>query len=170
MPIYTAAEDAAYYNRQPKKRAGAGILFFNQLGQLLILKPNYSEHWLYPGGGVEEAEAPLLAALRECREEIGIELTEVWPAYINYNDPRPSGLSDGLQFVFTTNPVADDFLDKLTLQKSEIDAARFVNISSLHNYFSADRNAAVQTYLKYRTASGTLYLENGRLVGTKLKP
>lgn len=34
----------------------------------------YADHWDLPGGGREGAETPLDCALRECREELGLEV------------------------------------------------------------------------------------------------
>ena len=164
MTIKSDADNAAYYNSRPKKRTGAGVLIFNQKDQLLIVKPNYLNHWLYPGGGIEETESPLHAALRECKEEIGINLDKVWPAYINYQKPKPSGEEDVVQFTFTTNPVADDFLDRLTLQEDEIEDAVFVDINKLYNYLSQARTKAIQSYFDARGTQQTIYLENGDLI------
>lgn len=164
MTIKSAADIAVYYNSRPKKRAGAGVLIFNHNKQLLIVKPNYLDHWLYPGGGIEEAEPPLRAALRECKEEIGIALSKVWPAYINYQKPKPSGEEDVIQFTFTTEPVADDFLDKLTLQEDELEDAKFVDVNELSSYLSAARTKAIQTYFAIKDSRQTVYLENGTLI------
>ncbi len=47
-----------------------GTMFFKDQ-KLLIDKPRKRQTYQMIGGGVEEGETPLQAALRECREELG---------------------------------------------------------------------------------------------------
>jgi len=164
MAVVNDVDAAKYYNKQPKKRIGAGVLIFNKRGEVLIVKPNYLEKWLWIGGGVEENEIPRAAALRECQEEIGITPSPVWLGFVNYLPAQPTGQADMLQFLFTTSPVKDDFIKQLHLQDNEIDDARFVPVSDLANYLHDYRARAVQTYFENKKDTQTLYLEDGRLV------
>ena len=34
-----------YFKNLPKKRIAAGVLFFDEAGKLLIVKPNYKDGW-----------------------------------------------------------------------------------------------------------------------------
>ncbi|HEX6462207.1 MAG TPA: NUDIX hydrolase [Candidatus Saccharimonadales bacterium] len=155
---------AKYYNKQPKKRAGAGVLFFNKRGEVLIVKPNYLEKWLWIGGSADEGEAPKTTALRECQEEIGIIPSSLWLAFVNYLPPQPTGQSDILQFLFASEAVDDNFINKLKLQESEIADARFIPIDDLANYMHEYRARAIQTYWKNRQGRATLYLEDSQLI------
>lgn len=164
MAIATDAEAAAYYNSQPRKRAAAAVLIFSESGELLIVKPNYLDTWLWVGGIIEEGEAPLTAALRECEEEIGHRFPALQPAFINYVSPQPNGLADIVQFIFTTAPVPADFVDSLTLQRSELDEAKFIPVSEIAAYMAPHRAAAIQTYLAHADAPKPLYMENGKRI------
>jgi len=62
-----------YYDSLPKKRMASGVLYLNEVRELLIVKPTYRDHWLIPGGVVEINESPLQAARREVKEELGID-------------------------------------------------------------------------------------------------
>jgi 8-oxo-dGTP diphosphatase len=42
--------------------------------RVLVLRQSYRVHLNLPGGGIEKGESPLAAALRELREEVGLEL------------------------------------------------------------------------------------------------
>ena len=130
----------------------------------MIVKPSYLDRWLCPGGGIDAGESPLDAARRECKEEIGIELAKLWPAYINYREAQPDGQTDMIQFMFTTDPVGDNFLETLRLQNGEIDEAMFVDSAELPNYFSKTRAKTVMTYCNSRTGHDVIYMENGERI------
>lgn len=154
-----------YYNSLPAKRTGAGVLIFDQAGRLLLVKPSYRDTWAWPGGGIDEGEAPAHAAIRECEEEIGIQLPSIRPAFINYIPPRKDGSLDVVHFVFTADVVdAEHFLTTLTLDFREIVAARFAHPSEHATYMEAIRVRALRTYLDHATNGLTLYLEDGRLI------
>ncbi len=59
----------------------AGVLHVAPDGDILLLKrggetgkDNFVGHWALPGGGVEDGETPELGAVRENREEMGIDI------------------------------------------------------------------------------------------------
>jgi 8-oxo-dGTP diphosphatase len=54
--------------------AAAGVLYVNSDGDPLLLMPTYKKHWDLPGGIVDCGESPKAAAIREVREELGLEV------------------------------------------------------------------------------------------------
>ena len=62
---------------RPKTR-GAKCLILAE-GKVLLIQNSYNHYgkWNLPGGRVEKGEAPEIAAVREVKEELGIELQEV---------------------------------------------------------------------------------------------
>jgi len=50
-------------------------------GKILLLYREDEGHWEVPGGKVEENESPTQTALREAREEIGVEIELERPFY-----------------------------------------------------------------------------------------
>ncbi|VWX62981.1 NUDIX hydrolase [Burkholderiales bacterium 8X] len=56
------------------KTISYGVLIFNEQGQLLLAHATGQKHWDIPKGGAEPGESARDAALREVREETGIEL------------------------------------------------------------------------------------------------
>ena len=52
-----------------------------QDGKILLLYREDEEHWEVPGGKVEEEESPTEAAVREAKEEIGVEVELKKPFY-----------------------------------------------------------------------------------------
>lgn len=47
-------------------------------GEFLLIRNTYGHRqWTFPGGGIKRGETPEVAARREAREEVGIELSEL---------------------------------------------------------------------------------------------
>ena len=53
---------------------GANVLATDGDGRILVVKPIYAREWMLPGGRVERGETPHGAAIRETREETGLEV------------------------------------------------------------------------------------------------
>ena len=47
---FSPAEEAAWYARLPTMFAAAAALFTSADGRVLLVKPNYRDHWSRPGG------------------------------------------------------------------------------------------------------------------------
>lgn len=59
-------------------RFGVHAIITNSKGNILLLKRTYgNKGWSLPGGGVDPGETIHQAILRECREELGIEVLDV---------------------------------------------------------------------------------------------
>jgi 8-oxo-dGTP pyrophosphatase MutT (NUDIX family) len=63
----------------------AGVVLFREdrhaPGGRLFLLLDYGRHWDYPKGHLENGESPQQAALRELREETGIDRVELDPSF-----------------------------------------------------------------------------------------
>jgi 8-oxo-dGTP pyrophosphatase MutT (NUDIX family) len=63
-------------------RETARILLSNSLGQMFLLLTHFDPEvglpprWITPGGGIDEGETPIEAAVRELREETGISVSQ----------------------------------------------------------------------------------------------
>src|SRR5687768_13117678 len=53
---------------------GANVLATDGGGRILVVKPTYTREWMLPGGRVERGETPHGAAIRETREETGLDV------------------------------------------------------------------------------------------------
>lgn len=56
-----------------KREFSAGGIVFNSQGQVLITKHSQNKHWSFPKGLIDPGQTPKEAALREVKEEGGVE-------------------------------------------------------------------------------------------------
>jgi len=97
--------DWVYY---AQLKVGAAVLI-EQDGKLLLLKRNHEPWtgtWMVPAGYVEVDEDPKDAAIREVREETGleVEIGELHNVYYFDDDPRGNGVS----FVYKAEKVSGE--------------------------------------------------------------
>lgn len=71
-----------------KLRVIARGLFFNEKGEILLIKSQLDNYWALPGGGLEENESLTEALERELREETGysgkVEKVVFLQEFVNY--------------------------------------------------------------------------------------
>ena len=92
------------YREFPKKRVGAGVVIVDKDMRVLLVEPTYKETWEIPGGLVELNEAPREAARRECREELGFDISVERLLVIDWvSQGRTPG--DGLMFIYATGSI-----------------------------------------------------------------
>lgn len=73
-------------------RLNSGIVVFRRDGKVLLCErvENYPRNLQFPQGGIDEGETPLLAALRELREEtsvVSVKPVAALPEAIRYDFP-----------------------------------------------------------------------------------
>jgi 8-oxo-dGTP diphosphatase len=108
-----------YYKNLPKKRMGAGAMFFNNIGEILIVKPTYKDHWSLPGGVVDENESPKQACMREIKEEIGIDAENLNFICVDYT-PATNEKTESLQFIFNGGTLDSQQIASIVLIDGEI--------------------------------------------------
>lgn len=139
--------------------AVAGALFTDADGAVLIVKQNYRDGWVLPGGICEFGEPPHEGARREAAEEVGIGrpagrlLAVDWhPAFPEYGPgARPS-----VYFVFDGGTVARD--TPITLQQEELDAYQFVSPAELPGLLLPRVLHRTRAALAARESGGTAYV------------
>lgn len=71
---------------------GCRVLGIDPSGRVLLVRHSYgSANWMPPGGGVKPGEDPLIAAAREFREEIGIDLMTPYLVASTHDDLHGAG-------------------------------------------------------------------------------
>lgn len=124
LPNPPRDEDNPFYLTQPKRRSGSGALILDQDGRVLLVEPTYKPTWEIPGGIVESGEDPRTACIRECLEEIGLEIDPGRLLVLEHQiEPLPRG--DSIMFVYDGGVISEPAL--ITLPRSEIRGFRFVD-------------------------------------------
>ena len=96
---------------------GAHAVVSNEAGEILVIRPLYPpREWNLPGGKVGKREAPHHAAVREVREETGIEVELEACLLIDAHRSRTT------DFIFAARPVGG----RLRAQPEEILEVRWV--------------------------------------------
>jgi ADP-ribose pyrophosphatase YjhB (NUDIX family) len=115
---------AEWYASLPAVLVAAGGLVTAESGEVLLVKPNYRDHWSFPGGIVDDGEAPHAACAREVREEVGLDLPVGDLLVVNWLLPEGDRKRAMLHMIFDCGTVPVDAA--ITLQTSELDAYAFL--------------------------------------------
>jgi ADP-ribose pyrophosphatase YjhB (NUDIX family) len=89
--------------------------------QVLLTKREDFEVWCLPGGGIEEGESAAQAAVREAREETGLEVQLSRLVGLYYRPRGVWGKSGGHSVLFAAKPVGGE----LRPQPGEVIEARY---------------------------------------------
>lgn len=116
-----------HIKRLPRKRIASATIFLNHKNELLIVKPNYRDGWLTPGGTVEAFESPRAGCIREIKEEIGLDIPNVTLLGINYVQGTLSNgeKDEGIHFVFYGGVLDEKHIAQIKLQKEELEEFKF---------------------------------------------
>jgi ADP-ribose pyrophosphatase YjhB (NUDIX family) len=151
-------DDQTFYDKLPKKRMGAGALFLDEAGRLLLVNPTYKPQWEIPGGIVEVNESPRRACEREIREELGLVKTLERLLSITYTAPRPQR-SEGLMFIFWGGRLTADEITQIRLPAQELSEFRFVDLAEALTLLTVALGERVRQSLAIVDGERTLYLE-----------
>ncbi|GAA1489775.1 NUDIX domain-containing protein [Brachybacterium sacelli] len=66
--------DPVYFATLPTVISSSAVILRDEQGRFVVEDPNYRDHWLLPGGGVDPGEDPRQCAQREVAEELGLDL------------------------------------------------------------------------------------------------
>ncbi len=123
-----------FINSLAKKHMGAAAIIFNEKGELLIVKPNYNDGWLVPGGSLDAIESPTDGCIREIKEEIGLEIPDIRCTGIFYSVGKTEEevMYDSMQFTFYAGVLSDEQIKNIVLQEKELTEFRFVSLDEAY--------------------------------------
>ncbi len=138
----------------PRKQMGVGVLFLNETGELLIVKPNYRDHWQVVGGVIDANESPMTAAIRETKEEITVDIDTPKLLGVAYVSRR-----DSLRWVFYGGVLGADMISNIKIQKEELDEFKFVPMHEALTPVSTDFSKLLPVCFEAIEAGIPRYLE-----------
>ena len=148
-----------FYASLPKKRMGAGCLFFDGQGRVLLVKPAYKPSWEIPGGVVELDESPLACCRREVAEELGLEKAPGRLLVVDYN-PAQGEKSESLMFIFDGGVLAPTEVSQIRLRPGELlDFGFFARTDLPESLTPALRRRILAAWQQVERGGGA-YLEN----------
>lgn len=146
----------------PRKRLIAHVIMRDDHDRFVLCETTFKPDWELPGGIVEPDESARAGAIREVREELGIDLAP-GPVLVADWLPPYLGWEDAVELIFDGGRVAEAEVAAYDLDQHEIRRARLVTLAEAE---------ALVTPLSHRRLSAALalppggfaYLEDGRRV------
>jgi 8-oxo-dGTP diphosphatase len=146
-----------FYKSLTKIPCAAGAVIRDKTGKFLIVKPTYKEHWNLPGGMTDLHENPREAAIREVREEIGIEISKVRLFCVDFAKDDPF---DRFLFIFDGGEFSNETIDQIRVDSVEIGEYKFVNECDFLLLLSTKTSTRMKNSLEALKNNGFIYLEN----------
>ena len=144
----------------PTKRSAAGVVITDDDGRVLLVEPTYKPHWEVPGGTVEDNESPRAAAVREIREELGLDVTPGRLLVVDWVPPRGTR-TEGLMFLFAARIPADA---EIRLPADELRGWAWCTPDEADARLPGPLARRVREAAAALAAHSTTYLEDGRKV------
>jgi 8-oxo-dGTP diphosphatase len=114
-----------WFAQLPTAYLAASALITDPDGNVLLVDPNYRDHWTLPGGVVEDGEPPHTGCEREVAEEVGLHLSAGPLLACQWNGPAGRRPRAFMSFVFDCGTVPADV--PITLQAEELDDYTFAD-------------------------------------------
>ncbi|RCK71069.1 NUDIX hydrolase [Desertihabitans brevis] len=142
----------------PRTRVIAHVLFRRADGRFLFCTTTFKEDWELPGGVVEPRESPRAGAVREVREELGIDVTLGPLLAVDWLPPW-LGWDDAVELIFDGGELDESQIRSFQLEAHEIAEVHWCTPEEAapHLRPGAARRLAVLA----ASPGGTHYLEDG---------
>ncbi|UYG17336.1 NUDIX hydrolase [Brachybacterium huguangmaarense] len=126
--------DPVYFAGLPKIISSGAVMLRDETGRFVIEKPNYRDHWLLPGGGVDPGEDPRQCAHREVIEELGLDLSIGRLLALDWAPSRAANSAPmGVHFVFDAGVMPEaELRARIRLQAAELDDWALVGPEDAH--------------------------------------
>jgi len=153
----------SYTESLPKKRAGAGCLFFDEQRRVLLVKPTYKPVWEIPGGVVELDESPKECCQREVQEELGLERRIGDLLVVDYNSETDEK-TESYMFVFDGGVLGRQDIEAIQLCEDELSEYRFFAAERLPSEMTRTLRNRVMAAWDQALKGECIYLENQQAV------
>ncbi|RKS07032.1 ADP-ribose pyrophosphatase YjhB (NUDIX family) [Nocardiopsis sp. Huas11] len=149
--------------RQARKRVASEVILHDETGRLLLVDPSYKPYWDIPGGMAEANEPPALAAVRELREELRLDLSLGTLLCVDWVAPH-GPWDDLLMFVFDGGTLPASQAASLYPADEELREVRWCTYQQAEELLRGDVWRRTRAALEVLAGGGPLYLQEGRPV------
>ncbi len=150
---------ADWFATLPSVIMAAGALITDPGGHVLLVKPNYRDHWAVPGGICEQGEPPHEGCARELLEELGLMIPVGRLLVVNWSAPNTERLKSIMHFVFDGATLRDG--SEIRLQHEELDDFSFVEPDDVTSFLPSYGAPRVVAALRARAEGTAIYLPSG---------
>ncbi|WP_432105905.1 GNAT family N-acetyltransferase [Streptomyces sp. bgisy091] len=128
------------------------------LGLRSVYSPSHPWHMI--GGALDLGETPWAAAVRECREETGLDIAGP-PRLLAtvYGPPRDRRPYSTIQLVFDGGRLSDDQIQRIVLAPNEHDEARFLSLDQWQELMPATDFTRLRAAAEARRTGVAAYLD-----------
>lgn len=150
MREFTDGETIDWLVTLEKRMSSAAIALYSADGRVLVVKAHYKKYWSFPGGVIDAGETPRNAAIREVREEVGIDIDADRLSFKIAVD-RLSSIAQTYQFIFDEE-VGSALFEHIQLDRDEIEDFALVTreqIMSRDRYYSQTTIKWAEGYTGY---------------------
>jgi ADP-ribose pyrophosphatase YjhB (NUDIX family) len=150
------ADEGTWFASLPGVVVAAGALITDRADRVLLVKPNYRDHWALPGGICEHGEPPQAGCGREVAEELGLELRVGRLLATDWSQPYGAEARPIMHFVFDGGLLDDDA--GIVIQEAELDGYRFTPRAELSSHLPAYGLVRVTGALRARESESYIFL------------
>jgi 8-oxo-dGTP pyrophosphatase MutT (NUDIX family) len=123
-------------------RQGVNAIVVNDKKEFIMVFDKRGDYWKFPGGGLEEGENHEQAAIREVKEELGLDAEVVAVTEIKQEFMWPEALIEKNEFRYKGQQRSYVVLklksNEINLQEEEIAEFKWLNQESVMEYFKFD--------------------------------
>jgi ADP-ribose pyrophosphatase YjhB (NUDIX family) len=148
-------------DRNPTARAAvaAGVLFVDEAGKIMMVRPTYKPFWDIPGGYVEPNETPSAAASREVAEELGVHVEVGQLLSVDWAPNADEG--NKILFVFDGGSLTTDEVESIRLADGELAEYKFIGVEELDQVTIPRLARRLRATCVARSSRTPVYLESG---------
>ncbi len=160
---YPVTPDEQYFAGLNRKIMGAGVLFRDALGRVLLVEPSYKPDWGIPGGAVETDESPWAAAARELAEELGLDRPVGQLLVVDYLRPHDSR-PECVVFVFDGGLLEETTVERMVFPHGEIISASFHTLAEARDKVTPQLADRLDVAVQAAEQGVTALCEQGRRI------
>lgn len=120
-----------------KKEVACGCIIFDKNKKVLLIHQIAGDYWGFPKGHVEEGETELQTALREVKEEVGLDVEIIDPKYryvLNYIIKEKN--VDKTTILYLARPKQENA--KAIIQEAEVTESKWITTEEAFELLTFD--------------------------------